>query len=137
MEAQLSHLFELSILIVDDLSAMRTNLIAILQNLGFKNIAESTDGMLAWNLAIDQAKINKPFDLIFSDINMPVMNGIVLLKNLRGSDAYKKIPIFMVSTENEKAVILKCVLGGATDYIIKPFDPELVKNKLLAKLPKA
>ncbi len=62
------------------------------------------------------------------------MNGIQLLKSLRGLDTYKKVPIFMVSTENEKDIIIKCIMEGANDYILKPYQPETVKDKLTKKL---
>lgn len=136
MEPKLSHLFDMNVLIVDDLDAMRVNLLAILKDLGFKNITESVNGMLAWTLAVERARFGKPFDLIFSDINMPVMDGITLLKYLRGVETYKTTPIFMVSTENEKNIIIRSVLFGANDYILKPYDPEIVRTKLITKLGK-
>jgi two-component system chemotaxis response regulator CheY len=67
---------------------------------------------------------------------MPVMDGITLLKNLRSMDSYKKTPIFMVSTENEKDIIIKSILNGATDYILKPYDINLVNKKLITVLAK-
>ena len=124
------------ILIVDDLASMRADLVRILTELGFTNIKELPDGKVAWEELRTEANFGKAYDIIFSDINMPLMNGLVLLKNLRGTESYKTTPIFMVSTENEKQTIIKAIMEGATDYIIKPYDPWVVKEKLILKLLK-
>jgi two-component system chemotaxis response regulator CheY len=122
------------ILIADDLPNMRADLIKILKTMGFTNIKEAQDGMEAWDELRSEAQYGIPYEIIFSDINMPQMDGIALLKALRFIDAYKKTPIFMVSTENEKDTILRAILEGATDYIIKPFRAEVVREKILKKL---
>ncbi len=122
------------VMIVDDLPNIRTDLIKILNILGFSNIKEMPDGKAALDELTLSANDGKPYEIIFSDINMPVMNGLALLKALRGTDVYKKTPIFMVSTENEKDVILTAIIEGATDYIIKPFTAEVVKQKISLRL---
>lgn len=122
------------ILICDDLPAMRADLSKILKELGFVHLTECQDGKAGWEKAKSEAQYEKSFDVIFLDINMPQMNGIQLLKALRGMDSYKKTPIFMVSTENEKDIIIKCIMEGATDYILKPFQAETVKEKINKKL---
>lgn len=124
------------ILIVDDLASMRADLVKILNELGFKNLKEFPDGKPAWEDLKAEAAAGRPYDIVFSDINMPEMSGLVLLKYLRATPAYKTTPIFMVSTENEKQTIIKAILEGATDYIIKPYDPWVVKEKLVLKLLK-
>lgn len=121
-------------MIADDLPNVREDLIKILSDLGFKSINAMPDGKKAWDELCSEAQNGRPYEIIFSDIHMPVMNGIELLKAVRLLESYKKTPIFMVSTENEKDIILKAILEGATDYIIKPYSPEIVKAKLLAKL---
>ncbi len=122
------------IMIADDLPNMREDLIKILKGFGFTSINSMPDGKKAWDELCSEAQNGKPYDIIFSDINMPYMDGLELLKALRFLDSYKKVPIFMVSTENEKEVIVKAILEGATDYIIKPFTADVVKAKLLARL---
>ena len=62
---------------------------------------------------------------------MPNMDGITLLKSIRSIEIYKTTPIFMVSTENKKDTIISAIVSGATNYIIKPYDPALVKEKIL------
>jgi two-component system chemotaxis response regulator CheY len=126
--------FDKPVLVADDLSNMRTDLVKILKSLGFTNIKEVQDGMEAWDELRSEAQYGIPYEIIFTDINMPQMDGIALLKALRFLDAYKTTPIFMVSTENEKGTILKAILEGATDYIIKPYRSEVVKEKIMKKL---
>lgn len=122
------------ILIADDLANMRADLVKILRTLGFTNIKEAKDGMEALDELRAEAQYGNPYKVIFSDINMPQMDGIALLKALRFLDSYKKTPIFIVSTENEKGTILKAILEGATDYIIKPYKEEVVREKIMKKL---
>ena len=136
MEILLKDFFEYKILIVDDLASIRENLNSVLRELGFKHTQDTSDGREGMEQAVDKARFDVPYDLIFVDIHMPVMDGITLLKNLRSMDSYKKTPIFMVSTENEKDIIIKSILNGATDYILKPYDINLVNKKLITVLAK-
>lgn len=122
------------LLIADDLPNMRADLVKILTSLGFTHIKEVVDGKAAWEELRLEAQYGKPYEIIFSDINMPFMNGIALLKALRGLDSYKKTPIFIVSTETEKDVIVNAIIHGATDYIIKPYSPDIVKEKIMTRL---
>jgi two-component system chemotaxis response regulator CheY len=122
------------VLVADDLSNMRADLVKILKSLGFKNIKEVQDGMEAWDELRSEAQYGVPYEIIFSDINMPQMDGLALLKAVRFLEVYKTKPFFIVSTENEKGTILKAILEGATDYIIKPFSAEIVREKILKKL---
>ena len=120
------------VMIVDDFPNMRTDLINILKDMGFNTMKESPDGQAAWEELRLEALLGAPSQLIFLDINMPNMDGIQLLKALRGIDSYKSTPIFIVSTENKKDTIINAIVSGATNYIIKPYDPALVKEKVLA-----
>lgn len=122
------------VMVVDDLPNIRTDLIKILNSLGFTNIKEMPDGKAALDELVLKASEGKPYEIIFSDINMPIMGGLALLKALRATTVYKKTPIFMVSTENEKDIILTAVIEGATDYIIKPYSAEVVKQKVTMRL---
>ena len=124
------------ILIVDDIKSMRSDLMKILINLGYSNFKECSDGQEAWDDLSLEAQYGNPYQIIFSDINMPVMNGINLLKKIRNTTIYKTTPIFMVSTENEKDIVIKAILEGATDYILKPYNPITVKDKLAKSLGK-
>ena len=122
------------IMVVDDLVNMRLDLIKILKDLGFTNIKEMADGKLAWDELKLEAQYGNPYEIIFTDINMPIMNGLELLKAMRGMNSYKKTPIFIVSTENEKNIIIGAVLEGATDYILKPYNSKVIVEKLVLRL---
>jgi two-component system, chemotaxis family, chemotaxis protein CheY len=124
------------VLIVDDMSSLRTELRGILESMGFKAITEKPDGKEALYEAIDKANNHLPYEIIFSDINMPNMNGLQLLKSLRATDVYKKTPIFLVSTEQEKGIIMKAIIEGASDYIIKPYESTTVVLKIYEYLSK-
>ena len=98
--------FSKKILVADDLPAARADLVQILKDIGFTNIDEANDGKDAWEKLKDQAFFGDPYDLLITDIYMPFINGVQLLKKARAVDIYKKIPIVLISTENEKGRIL-------------------------------
>ena len=128
----------LKILIVDDMSSIREALIECLGSIGLESVFEAVDGDDATNIANEHAfsEDEPPFDVIFSDINMPNCNGLTFLQRMREHEVYEKTPILMVTTENEAATVLEAIEGGADEYIIKPFDKEIVEKKLTSVLKK-
>lgn len=121
---------KMKILIVDDMNTMRKIIKGMLTKLGCVNLSEADDGIPAWE-AIQAAQIEgKPFDFIISDWNMPGMTGIDLLKNVRSKPEMKTTPFLMVTAEAEQANIVVAVKAGVTNYIIKPFSPDILKAKL-------
>lgn len=119
------------VLVVDDMASLRTELIAILKECGFMQFVEAVDGDDAFNKVIEYNLKKQPFDVIFSDINMPNKNGIEFLQLTRKIPEYQKIPFILVSTENEKGVIVTAIASGANNYILKPFSKDLVKAKVM------
>ena len=117
------------ILIVDDVATYRTALSSFLEKLGFSKIDTAEDGVIAYDMLMD-AQGSEPYGLVFSDINMPNMNGIDLVKKIKGSDILKSTPVVMVSTENESSMVLDAISLGAANYIIKPFSAEILLQKL-------
>jgi two-component system chemotaxis response regulator CheY len=119
----------LNVLIVDDSSAIRKILQRVLQQteLPIGTVYEAGDGMEAIAILKD-----KPVGLIFSDINMPNMDGLQLLGNLRANDAWKQIPVLMITTEGSKAKVMEALDLGAIGYVRKPFTPDQIKDKLVA-----
>lgn len=115
----------INILVVDDMSSMRRIVSNILKKLGFSNITESADGKAAF----EEMNSNQ-FDLIISDWNMPEMTGIELLKNARGMEAYKATPFIMVTAEGQKQNVIEAVQAGVTQYLVKPFTPDQLEEKL-------
>ncbi len=115
----------IKILIVDDFSTMRKIIRNILTQLGFKNILEADDGTTALEI-LKKEKV----DLIISDWNMPKMSGLELLKAVRGDENLKDIPFVMVTAEAQKENILEAIKYKVNQYIVKPFTPETLKEKL-------
>jgi two-component system chemotaxis response regulator CheY len=121
----------LDILIVDDSAAIRKILGRVLKQaeLPVGNIFEAGDG----SEAIEQLK-TQSIGLILSDINMPVMNGLEMLSHIKANEAWKSIPVMMVSTEGSQAKVLEAVRLGAAGYVRKPFNAEQIKEKLASFL---
>ncbi|MEO6098089.1 MAG: response regulator [Fibrobacteria bacterium] len=115
----------MKILVVDDSGMIRSVLKKYLSDLGVKDFVEAADGVLALK-AVATHKI----DLVFMDWNMPNLSGIEALKKLKANPAYRSIPVIMVTSESEKAHILDAVKAGAANYVIKPFSPAVIKEKM-------
>ena len=111
------------VLVADDSSTMRKIISRTLQSIGVKDIAEAADGAEAITLFAPGK-----FDLILTDWNMPGMTGLDLLKAIRLQDT--KIPVIMVTTEAEKSRILEAIQAGVTDYLVKPFQADTLREKL-------
>jgi two-component system chemotaxis response regulator CheY len=107
------------ILVVDDAAFMRIVLKDILKNLGYTNIIEASDGIMA----IEQYKKFKP-DLVTLDVNMPKMDGIQALKHIMSIDP--KAKVVMVTAVEQRFVVQEAIRTGAKDYIVKPFDRSMV-----------
>ncbi len=122
------------IIVIDDSRTVRVEVIAILRELGFLNIQEAIDGKDAWKSIAAEGSANEPFELILSDINMPKMTGLQLLKKIKATACYSKVPVIMISAESEQMTILESISEGASDYILKPFNKKVVKDKILAVL---
>lgn len=120
----------MKILVVDDSGMIRSVLKKYLSDLGVKDFVEAADGVLALK-AVTAHKI----DLVFMDWNMPNLSGIEALKKLKANPATRAIPVIMVTSESEKAHILDAVKAGAANYVIKPFSPAVIKEKMTPYLP--
>ncbi len=107
-----------SILIVDDSASMRQMVSFTLKGAGYE-VVEATDGMVALEIAKTRA-----FGLILTDVNMPNMDGISLIRELRNLSDYKFTPILMLTTESGVDRKQEGKVAGATGWIVKPFDPE-------------
>ncbi|MEI8346858.1 MAG: response regulator [Pseudomonadota bacterium] len=121
---------EMKILVVDDMSTMRKIIRAMLIKCGFKTVVETDDGATAWPIIQDAVTNGVPFDFIISDWNMPQMSGLDLLKKVRALDTTKKIPFLMVTAEAEQANVVTAVQAGVSNYIVKPFSQQTLKEKI-------
>ena len=105
------------IMIVDDSTAIRQSMRYILEHAGY-DIIEAANGREALS------KIQPQTKLVISDINMPEMNGIDLVKSLRSSTTHKTVPIIILTTESQAELKQKGKDAGATAWVVKPFPPE-------------
>ena len=107
-----------TILAVDDSASIRQMVAFTLKNSGYE-VIEAVDGMDG----LEKAR-SKSFNLILTDQNMPRMDGLTLVKNLRGLPQYKTTPILMLTTESSDAMKSQGKAAGATGWLVKPFDPQ-------------
>ena len=114
------------VLLVDDSSTMRRIQKNQIIGLGVADVLEAENGEDAW----EKLSANMPIDLILLDWNMPVMDGHTFLKKVRAEAAYKQVKIIMCTSESEKSRVVEALKAGANNYIVKPFTPESLKEKL-------
>lgn len=115
----------MKVLIVDDSRAMRRILKKIMA--GFTSqIVEAADGQQA----LDQITRERDFDLVLVDWNMPVMDGLELVKIVRQNRAFDKIKLVMVTTEAEPIRMAKALMSGVDEFVMKPFTKEVLVDKL-------
>ena len=116
----------MKLLVVDDSSTMRRIIKNTLARLGYKDIIEGADGVEGW----DQINTNPDVDMLITDWNMPEMNGLELVQKVRADDRFSDMPIIMVTTEGGKAEVITALKAGVNNYIVKPFTPPVLKEKL-------
>ena len=110
-------------LVVDDSAVMRKVLIGALTRADITDVEQAADGQEA----VDAVKRSE-FDLVLMDWNMPNMLGIDALREIRALG--KTMPIIMVTTEAEKSRVVEAIKAGATNYIVKPFEPSTIVAKI-------
>ncbi len=125
----------LKILVVDDARSMRRIIEHMLKGIGFTNIFQVEDGKEAQDAITDAHLQEAPFDLIISDWNMPNMNGLELVKYLKSDKRFDNIPFLLITAEAELSNITLAVKHGVSNFIIKPFDITVFKEKLQTIYP--
>jgi two-component system chemotaxis response regulator CheY len=115
----------IEVLVVDDAATMRRILKGLLRELGIRNMREAENG----SLALDELH-KKKADLVVSDWNMPVMNGLDLLRAIRQDNDLKATPVLMVTAEAKKENIVEALQAGVSNYIVKPFNAKTLEEKL-------
>ena len=113
------------ILIVDDVASMRNVTKSILMIAEYTNVAQATDGIKALELLKEEA-----FDLIICDWEMPNMNGLELLIEVKKDEKLRDIPMLMLTSNTEKAKVNVAIKAGASDYVIKPIQPSILLEKI-------
>lgn len=113
----------MKVLVVDDSSVMRRIVINALASGGITDVVQAGDGEEAVRHATSEA-----FDLILMDWNMPNMRGIDAVRAIRSNGS--AVPIIMVTTESEKSRVLEAIKSGANNYVVKPFEPATILEKI-------
>lgn len=125
----------MKILVADDSLTIRKIVVNVLVEMDYskENIYEAPDGAKAWNLICQQK-----FDLLLTDWNMPLMSGLELVKKTRTiSKSNKQLPIIMITTEGSKDEVLEALKAGVSNYIVKPFNKDILKTKIDDTIKKA
>jgi len=115
----------LNILVVDDFPTMRRIVRNLLKELGFENIDEAEDG----HMALDKLR-SGDYQFVVSDWNMPNMDGLTMLQQIRADAALAKLPVLMVTAEAKKENIVAAAQAGANGYVVKPFTAATLEEKL-------
>jgi len=116
----------MKIITVDDSSTMRRIIKNTLKRIGYGDeILEAENGKEALEILE-----NNPVDLIITDWNMPVMDGLTFVKKIRSNSKFDDVPIIMVTTEAAKEDIITALKAGVNNYIVKPFTPQVLKEKI-------
>jgi two-component system chemotaxis response regulator CheY len=107
-------------IVIDDSETMRRLLKFILQSMGINVIADGINGLQA----IELVKENVP-DLLCMDIDMPIMDGLAALDKIKS--IYPEVAVIMISAHNDKKTVVNAIQKGASGYILKPYDPDLIE----------
>ena len=119
----------MSIIIVDDYKTMLRIIRNLLNQLNFVNVQEAGDG----NTALEKMRSTPP-DLVISDWNMEPMTGLQLLREVRADATLKDTPFIMITAESKTENVVAAKEAGVSNYIVKPFNAETLKNKLVSVL---
>lgn len=114
-------------LVVDDFSTMRRIVTGLLKELEFTKIVEAEDGSAAMKI-LESGTV--PATFILTDWDMPVMNGLELVKKIRGTPSLAHLPILMITTEAKRENVTEAAEAGVDGYIVKPFNAATLKNKI-------
>ena len=115
------------IMILDDMAMMRKVVSKTLRDIGFTDIQDGVDGNQGWDILSNSSP---PIQLVISDWNMPNCTGLDLLKKVRADAKFSKLPFLLLTAESEAHQVSLAVTSGVTNYVIKPFTAETLKEKL-------
>jgi two-component system, chemotaxis family, chemotaxis protein CheY len=117
--------YRMKVLVVDDFATMRKIVRNILKQIGFEDIIEAEDGSAALRMIK-----NESIGLVVTDWNMPNMNGLSLLQEIRQNPDTAKLPVLMVTAEGLKDNVMEAVKAGVNNYVVKPFTAEILQEKI-------
>ncbi len=122
---------DVGILIVDDVNAMRIQIKEVLRKVGFEKFMLASNGVEA-----REVLVNNPIHLVLSDWHMEPTSGLELLTFIRGHSTLSALPFLMVTAESAKEEVIKAVVAGIDDYIVKPLTVAQVHEKVFKALIK-
>lgn len=125
------------VIIVDDNEVVREVITNVVKKLGFTSVIEVENGEEAWSEIQKAVTEEKNLRLLISDIDMPTMNGLQLLDKVRKQGQTNHLPVILLTAHAEREVIIQAVYEGVSGYIIKPFDMETVRKRIVETLDKA
>ncbi len=115
----------LRVLVVDDQTSVRQMTRLTLEQIGVKVIHEAENG----SEAVEKATL-QPLDLIISDYNMPEMDGLGLLRAIRGHPSARRVPFILVTGRGDRELVVKAAQAGANNYVVKPFTADILRTKI-------
>ncbi|HJE63020.1 MAG TPA: chemotaxis response regulator CheY [Alcaligenes faecalis] len=115
----------IKILVVDDFPTMRRIIKNLLKDLGYENVDEAEDGLMG----LEKLR-NGNFEFVVSDWNMPNLDGLEMLKQIRADANLASLPVLMVTAEAKKENIIAAAQAGANGYVVKPFTAATLEEKL-------
>jgi len=115
----------LKILVVDDQNSVRQMTRMTLEQIGVRVIHEAENG----RAAMDTASL-QPLDLIISDYNMPEMDGLGLLRAVRGHPAARRVPFILLTGRGDRELVVKAAQAGVNNYLVKPFTADILRQKI-------
>ena len=115
----------LKVLIVDDQRSVRQLTRLALENFGVRVIHEAENGVSALQKALSQ-----PIDLIISEFSMPEMDGLGLLRAVRGHPAVRKLPFILITRRGDRELVVVAAKAGVNDYLVKPFTEAMLRQKM-------
>lgn len=121
---------DMKILVVDDMATMRKIIKNMLSQVGFTKITEADDGATAWPLLEQARESGEPYEFVVSDWNMPQMSGLDLLKKVRATEEMAALPFLMITAESEQGNVVIAVKAGVSNFIVKPFSAQVLKEKI-------
>ncbi len=113
-------------LIVDDSNTMRRIVVNTLKSLGYTEYVEAEDG----KVALEKLQADNSINFVITDWNMPVMTGLELTRAIRANENTKDLPILMVTTRGVKDDIVQALQARVSNYVVKPFTPQILKEKI-------
>lgn len=120
------------ILICDDMAPIRENVRRVLRDLKYDNVLEADNGEKAFALLDSHSRSGDPVGFVISDWNMPVLTGIEFLRKVRAEMKWVNLPFILLTAEAERSQITEAIVLGVSNYVLKPFTPKALVEKMTA-----